>query len=372
MEEVKSFKETGGYKNIAFAYESTGTYLLPLVRYMKEQGAEVIQVSPKHVKRLKELPDNSPGKTDKKDPRVIALVAESNAGLQAILPTGKYAELRQYVQCREQLKEDQTRCSNRLEAILAEYFPEYLQVMKGLKGETSRYVLQHYSTPEKILELGLKELTKEIKQVSRSKLQEDRAEQLYEAAEKTIGVTEGIVASEARVQILLDQYNLIVNKIRDVTTRMIEICQTIEYARYMASVKGIGWMTVAYLLGELTDPRNYRKYRQIEKVSGLNLYEISSGIRRGQKRITKRGREVVRKMLYLAALRMVRKGSIYHDDYQKMLDRGKSKTGALVAISKRILKLLHALARDEQNYDPKKHKKTKTKEIVINELAKCG
>jgi transposase len=244
--------------------------------------------------------------------------------------------------------------------------------MKGLKGETSRYVLQHYSTPEKILELGLKELTKEIKQVSRSKLQEDRAEQLYEAAEKTIGVTEGIVASEARVQILLDQYNLIVNKIRDVTTRMIEICQTIEYAKYMASVKGIGWMTVAYLLGELTDPRNYRKYRQIEKVSGLNLYEISSGIRRGQKRITKRGREVVRKMLYLAALRMVRKGSIYHDDYQKMLDRGKSKTGALVAISKRILKLLHALARDEQNYDPKKHKKTKTKEIVINELAKCG
>jgi hypothetical protein len=95
-------------------------------------------------------------------------------------------------------------------------------------------------------------------------------------------------------------------------------------------------------------------------------------MRRGQKRITKRGREVVRKVLYLAALRMVRKGSIYHDDYQKMLERGKSKTGALVGISKRILKLLHALARDQQNYDPKKHKKAKTKEIVMNELAKCG
>lgn len=351
-EKMEVFKKQRKLKDVVLAYESTGSYLQPLVRYMKGKGAQLIQVNPKHVKRLKELPDNSPGKTDKKDPRVIAIVVEGNAGMSAILPTGEYAELRQFTQGREQLMDDRTRCLNRMEALIAEYFPEYLKIMNGFQGETSRYLLRHYGTPAKILELGKEQLTKEMRQVSRSRFKEDRAELLYRAAQNTIGVTEGVSGMESRIHTLLDQFNLITNKLKEVTGKIIEICQGIPYTKYIVSIRGMGWMTTAYLVAEVSDMQNYTRAKQIEKLAGLNLFEISSGKHIGQKRITKRGRELLRKILYLAALRMVRKSGIYHHEYQNMLKRGKNKILALVNISKKILRLAFAVVRDQVYYNP--------------------
>jgi transposase len=359
-EKIEVFKKQRRLKDIAFAYESTGSYLQPLVRYMKEKGANLIQVNPKHVKRLKELPDNSPGKTDRKDPRVIALVVEGNAGMSAILPTGEYAELRQFTQGREQLMDDRTRCLNRMEALVAEYFPEYLKIMNGLQGETSRYLLRHYGTPVKILELGKEKLTQEMRQVSRSRLKEDRAELLYRAAQNSIGVTEGVSGMESRIHLLLNQFDLITSQLKEVTEKIIAICQGIPYTKYIVSIKGMGWMTTAYLVGEVSDMQNYSRAKQIEKLAGLNLFEISSGMRKGQKRITKRGRELLRKILYLASLRMVSKNGIFHHEYQNLLKRGKNKHLALVNISKKILRLAFAVVRDQVYYNPDYQKNLKT------------
>jgi len=352
-EKIELFKRERGLDNVAMAYESTGSYLQPLVRYMKEKGAELIQVNPKHVKRIKELPDNSPGKTDMKDPGVIAFVAERNAGMSAVLPTGKYAELRQYIQIREQLIGDRTRNLNRMEAIIAEYFPEFLKIMKKVQGKTSMYLLRHYGTPEKMIALGKESLNQVLLKISRSKLKEDRTELLYQAAKSTIGVKEGVLCMEYRIHVLLDQYNLITSQLKELGNRIIEVCQSIPYAKYIESIKGMGWLTTAYLLGEVSDLRNYTKAKQLEKLAGLNLFEISSGRHIGQKRITKRGRELIRKILYLAALRMVRKSGIFYQIYQDLLKRGKCKTVALVNVSKKILRLAFAVARDEVTYTHK-------------------
>ena len=352
QEKIELFKRERGLGNVAMAYESTGSYLQPLVRYMKEKGAELILVNPKHVKRVKELPDNSPGKTDMKDPGVIAFVAERNAGMSAVLPTGKYAELRQYIQSREQLIGDRTRNLNRMEAIIAEYFPEFLKIMKNLQGKTSMYLLRHHGTPEKMIALGKESLNQILLKISRSRLK-DRSELLYQAAQSTIGVKEGVLCMEYRIQVLLDHYGLITSQLKDLERRITEVCQSIPYAKYIESIKGMGWLTTAYLLGEASDMRNYTKAKQLEKLAGLNLFEISSGKHIGQKRITKRGRELIRKILYMAALRMVRKSGIFHQTYQDLLKRGKCKTIALVNVSKKILRLAFALARDQVTYTHK-------------------
>jgi transposase len=43
------------------------------------------------------------------------------------------------------------------------------------------------------------------------------------------------------------------------------------------------------------------------KPAGLDLYEISSGKRRGERRISKRGKSLPRKILYYAAIQIIRK-----------------------------------------------------------------
>lgn len=58
--------------DVMVGYESTGPYAEPLVHYLTDKPVTIVQVNPMHTKRIKELNDNSPLKTDDKDPRVIA------------------------------------------------------------------------------------------------------------------------------------------------------------------------------------------------------------------------------------------------------------------------------------------------------------
>ena len=58
-------------EEIIVGYESTGPYGEPLVHYLMKKQVMLVQVNPMHTKRVKEISDNSPLKTDDKDARVI-------------------------------------------------------------------------------------------------------------------------------------------------------------------------------------------------------------------------------------------------------------------------------------------------------------
>jgi len=54
------------------AVESTGPYAEPLVHFLHHAPVQVVQVNTSHTKKVREVYDNSPGKTDRKDPHVVA------------------------------------------------------------------------------------------------------------------------------------------------------------------------------------------------------------------------------------------------------------------------------------------------------------
>ena len=58
----------------------------------------------------------------------------------------------------------------------------------------------------------------------------------------------------------------------------------------------------------------------------------------------------MRKLLYFAAIGTVRSNGIMHRKYQEMLGRGMPKVKALVAIARKLLCILFALARDNTMY----------------------
>jgi transposase len=120
--------------------------------------------------------------------------------------------------------------------------------------------------------------------------------------------------------------------------------------RILRSVKGIGVITAAYLLSEVVDFKAYSVQKEIEKLAGLNLYEISSGKHKGQRRISKRGRALIRKVLYMVVLNMGKKSGIYYEDYQSYLKRGLKKIEALVIIMKRLLRTVYALVRKNEMF----------------------
>ena len=115
-------------------------------------------------------------------------------------------------------------------------------------------------------------------------------------------------------------------------------------------MKGIGEITAAGLIGEVGDFSKFKTISELEKLAGLDLFEVSSGKHKGVRRISKRGRSGLRKLLFFASLNVVRKGGVLHDWYQAAQDRGMPKMKALIAISRKLLKIIFALVRDHSNY----------------------
>ena len=59
----------------------------------------------------------------------------------------------------------------------------------------------------------------------------------------------------------------------------------------------------------------------------------------------------MRKLLFFVSLNTVKSDGIMHVKYQQMLKNGTSKMKALVAISRKMLRIIFALARDNVPYD---------------------
>jgi len=70
---------------------------------------------------------------------------------------------------------------------------------------------------------------------------------------------------------------------------------------------------------------------------------------------------MMRKLLFFAAINMVRSNGIMHAKYKQMLDRGMLKMKALIAISRKVLGLIFAIVRNStmyiENYTKQNHYK---------------
>lgn len=347
---VNKYKEQKGLEELVVAIESTGSYGEAFQHYLNKRKVKLLQVNPMHTKRVKELQGNSPNKNDKKDPRVIADIIKLGKALSVVIPEGSAAELRRLAHLRESKLEDKGRSYNRIESYIALIFPEFSHIMKNLKTKTAIYLLTYYPTPGSIIELGIEELTRVMKKVSRSRIGKERAIELYNAAESSGGITEGLDSIVYSISLSLNEVTIYAKQIEEIEKKLEEYLADIDYSQFILSIKGIGIVSAAVLIGEVGDFRKYKNEKELLKLAGLNLFEISSGRHSGARHITKRGRSLMRKILFLISLNMVRKGGIMHEKYQKYLEREMPKMKALIAISRKILSVIFALVRDKTEY----------------------
>jgi transposase len=345
------FKMEHNLKDVVIGFESSGPYAEPLFHYLRRKPVKLVQINPMHSKRVKELTGNSPNKTDKKDPRVIADIISLGHALTLIVPEGAAAQLRRLTQARERALKRRTSAVNQLQDLIFVIFPEFLSIMKGISTKTAFYLIGRYPLPEDIVALGLESLSIDIQRVSRGKLNRGRAEELFNAAQMSIGVREGDRGILLEIEYLIAQIGSVNMFISNLEKQMEEYLAEIPYSRSILSIKGISIVTVAGLIGEVGDFKKFNTLSEIMKLAGLDLYEISSGKHKGQHRISKRGRSLIRKLLYFAAINTVNSRGIMNEPYQQMLDRGMPKMKALVSISRKLLRLIFALARDNTLYE---------------------
>jgi transposase len=343
-------KNRFGCDEVLVGYESTGPYAEPLVHYLAKKQVKIVQVNPLHTKKMKEVNDNSPLKTDDKDPRVIADIIRLGRALSIVVPEGDAASLRRLNHARERHVGEQTALLNQLQQLVFLIFPEFKTVLKDMKGKTARYILKRYTTPERIGSLFKEALGEEIRKRSMGKFGVKDAEVLIGLARETVGIKEGIVGILMDIRHILMQLEAEVRFISEIEAEMRTALERIPYSARLLSIKGLGTVSVAGLIGEVGDFSKFSTQSEIMKLAGLDLYEISSGKRKGQRRISKRGRSLLRKILFYAAIQMIRKNGIMYDYYAKLTGRGMERMRALIAVSRKLLRIIHAIVRDNRDY----------------------
>lgn len=347
---VLKTREKNNLQEVIVGFESTGAYAEPLMQYLKKRAVVLAQVNPMHTKRLKELQGNSPNKTDKKDPRVIADIIELGHALSVVIPEEAAAELRRLTGARERSIARRTALINQLQELVFIIFPEFWQVIKDVKGKTAQYLLKECPRPEDILQYGLEALRSCMRRVSRGRFTAAHAEALYKAAGCSVGIKSGQVSIVLEIKELVSLIEAACRFIGELEEKMSKALKEIPYSRSILSIKGIGEVTAAGLIGEVGDFRKFKTISEILKLSGLDLYEISSGKHKGTRRISKRGRALLRKLLFFAAINVVRKGGIMYEKYQEYLNGGMLKMKALIAIARKLLCIMFALVRDDSEY----------------------
>lgn len=337
-------------RDVIVGIESTGHYWENLAYFLDSKGVKLVQVNPAHTKKSKELLDNTPNKADPKDSIVIADLVAQGKFLSLILPKGDYAELRMLTKARARVVKELTSLANAINYIIDMVFPELTQIFPDVTSKTVLYLLSNYPRPSDLLTISLEELTKQLRKVSRGQARKEKIEQLYKAASNSVGITQG----NEQVALILEPY---LSKVQALTNYELKLEKVITgivarlpETKYLLSMKGIGVITVATMLGETGDLRLYNNAWEVIKLAGLNLYRLSSGKYQGQVKITKRGRPLLRWIFFFAALRQARLGMPLYNFYWRLRNNGVHKMKALIAVARKLLCIMFALVRDRREY----------------------
>ncbi len=140
--------------------EPTGHYWYTFYQFVKDHGMKLAFVNPASVKKAKELDDNSPKKTDLKDPKTIAKLVIDGRYSFPYVPEGIYAEIREVTSSRDRIMKELNAASNRIQRWLKIYFPEYLTVYKKFDTTTGMMILEEVPLPTMVTALGVDNIIK--------------------------------------------------------------------------------------------------------------------------------------------------------------------------------------------------------------------
>ena len=354
---TESVAKAHGKKKIVVGIEPTGHYWYTFGRAVIDRGLMLVQVNPYHVKKTKELDDNTPSKSDYKDPKTIAFLVKDGRYQIPYMPDGKYAELRKANNLREEWVQKKIRVKNKVTRWLDIHFPEFLNAFSSWEGKTALMTLGKIALPEKIASKTPEEILCIWRKEVRRGVGIKKAEKLVKEAQNSVGIREGAQMAEYEIKLLIKEYMEIREVLEDMERKLEKIVLTIPGANRFLEIKGVGIKTVAGFFAEIGDIKRFTSAKQIIKLAGLNLRQNSSGQHKGETTISKRGRSRLRALLFRAILPIVATNEVFnklHHDNISQKERPMKKMQSLIALCCRLIRIVYSLITKDQEFDPDK------------------
>lgn len=355
---IKELQKKHRLNHLLIGMEPTGHYWFNLANWLTEKGINVVLVNPATTKRNKENRDNSPSKSDPKDALVIADVVSRGYYSDYTRQGHVFQRLRIIMSDREFWVANSVRLQNRIIRWLDIRFPEYSSVFKDWDSQRSMATLKEFPTPQDVQSLSVDGVIQHWKKHMKrpgGKTGIQRASDLIYEAKRSVGDTTALVEAKQDLQRLLEQYESILEMLEKIEKDILSLLGEIPLAKQIQSIKGIGSIFTAAILAGAGDLKQYAHGRQLLRRAGLNLAESTSGKRKGQIVLSKRGDGALRKYMYLATIRLVGNNPLFklwheHNVQNKHMKGYRS----IFKLIGKLARILIGIAHSEEGFSPEK------------------
>lgn len=121
--------------------------------------------------------------------------------------------------------------------------------------------------------------------------------------------------------------------------------------KQVISIKGIGEKTAQTVIAYLGNLENFNSYKQLSAFIGINPKTESSGTSlKKQKGLGKQGNRLLRTLFYMSAMSAIKSNKRCKQLYIRLLQKGKSKMSALIAVANKLVKQLFAIVKNNRIY----------------------
>jgi transposase len=179
------------------------------------------------------------------------------------------------------------------------------------------------------------------------------AKKLVALANQSVSSGRARAGRSTSLRILCDQLEHTQANLAHLNAEIEHLLSTDPGVKGLQQVPEFGPKTLAVLRAELGDVQRFSRTDEVIAYGGMDIEIKESGLWKGQAKLSKRGSGLLRRMLYMTALRSIhREDSAFGVYYRRLVERGLKKGSALMAVMRKMLAVAaHLLRHEGEEYD---------------------
>lgn len=347
-----------GLSGVRVVCESSGGYERLFLALARRRGFETALVSPEQVGQLTKLETLDTGKTDRKDARVLHWAGRLDKTQRHRDLPEPYVLLRRLTAFHDDEVRTTSALRTRLQATLVELFPDYDRPLAFTFSKTGRVLLrERLLCPYRLVKLGRARLLAMLRRRVPG-VKAVTAERLLTAAEASVrSAPPPAVAAvlSDRLAVLVAELEVHEGQADRLRAQVEALGERLKAEDAIPpideAVEGITLFNLARIVGQTGPLADFASKRQLLRYAGMNLRERESGRYKGQTRLSKKGRPLLRKVLGQAVFPVLRGDRLFGERYGERRKRMPEQK-ARVAAMRKLLVVLWGAHRSAGPFDP--------------------
>ncbi|MCT4687470.1 IS110 family transposase [Vallitalea sp.] len=266
-----------------------------------------------------------------------------------------YHLIRQLMTRRTKLTSQSTSIKNQLHTQLNFHYHNYNKFFSSITVKTALEFWYQYPSAKSFENVTIQELGQFLKRVSNNNLSEERATFILDTIKNDGDIYNHDDVRCFLIKDFIEDYRFKMYEIDKIDNKLKGLIDSLGL--HLDTIYGIDFVTTAELVAEIGDINRFKTARKLAKYSGVSPITYSSGDT-DKKKPNRQGNRKLRTILFNLAVRQIQvtrgtkepRNPIMYEYYQRKISEGKTKTQALVYVSRRLVNIIFAMMKHKTAY----------------------